>query len=168
MFYLVLIKMQRYGPGQGLRTLSWAKGQIFSGALFICNNINTNLNEYVHTQLSYHSLKQLFLFFQISARSSLKKFENEKWSKVGYLPIDTHTHARTHAHTHTRTHTRAHTHNACTRKICCPETSVPRENAVIMAILKLKGQPILKLRYLGCKSMKLKKSKGVFKSMIST
>ena len=31
--------------------------------------------------------KPLFLFFQISARSSLKKFENEKWPKAEYLPL---------------------------------------------------------------------------------
>ena len=36
---------------------------------------------------SYHSFKPLFLFFQISARSSLKKFENEKWPKAGYLAL---------------------------------------------------------------------------------
>ena len=36
--------------------------------------------------MSYHSFKPLFLFIQISARSSLKKFENEKWPKAGYLP----------------------------------------------------------------------------------
>ena len=50
---------------------------IFLEALFICNNINTNLNKNFYTQLSYRSFKPLFLFFQISARSSLKKFENE-------------------------------------------------------------------------------------------
>ena len=60
----------------GLRTVPWAKCQIFLEALFICNNINTNLNKNFH-----------FLFFQVSARSSLKKFENEKWPKAGYLPL---------------------------------------------------------------------------------
>ena len=55
--------------------------------LFICNNINTHLNKNFHTNLSYHSFKPLFSFIQISARSSLKKFENEKWPKAGYLPL---------------------------------------------------------------------------------
>ena len=72
-----------YGP----RLLPWAKCQIFLEALFTCNNVNTNLNEHFHTYLSYHSFKPLFLFFQISARSSLKKFENEEWPKAGYLPL---------------------------------------------------------------------------------
>ena len=36
---------------------------------------------------SYHSFKSLFLFFQISARTSLKKFENEKWPMAEYLPL---------------------------------------------------------------------------------
>ena len=65
-------------PREGSRTLPWAKCQIFLEVLFICNNIHTNLNKKFHTQLSYHSFKPLFLFFQISARSSLKKFENKK------------------------------------------------------------------------------------------
>ena len=64
-----------------------AECQIFLEAFFICNNINTNLNENFHTYLSYHSFKPLFLFFQISARNSFKKFENEKWPKAGYLPL---------------------------------------------------------------------------------
>ena len=79
--------MQLYGPRQGSRTLPWAKCQIFLEALFICNNINTNLNKKFHTYSSYHSFKPLFLFFQISAKSSLKKFENKKWPKAGYLPL---------------------------------------------------------------------------------
>ena len=66
----------------------WAKRQIFLEALFVCNNINTNLNKNFHTYLSYHFFKPLSLFFQISARSSLKKFENEKWPKAGYLPLN--------------------------------------------------------------------------------
>ena len=74
-----------YGPRQGSRTLPWTKCQIFSEALFICNNINTNLIRKFHTQLHYHSLKSLFLIFQISARSNLKKFK--KWPKAGYLPL---------------------------------------------------------------------------------
>ena len=72
-----------YGPRQGSRTLPWAEFQIFLEVLFICNNINTNLNKNFHT----YSFKRLFLFFQISARSSLKKFENEKWPKAGYFPL---------------------------------------------------------------------------------
>ena len=79
--------MQMYGPRQGSRTLPWAKCQIFLEALFICNNVNTNLNENFHTNLSYYSFKPLFLFCQISARGCLKKFENEKWPKAGYLPL---------------------------------------------------------------------------------
>ena len=49
--------MQVYGPRQGLRTLPWAKCQIFLKALFICNNINTNLKKKFHTWLSYNSVK---------------------------------------------------------------------------------------------------------------
>ena len=72
-----------YGPWQGSR----AKCQIFLEPLFICNNTNTNLNENFHTEFIYHSFKPLFLFFKISAKSSLKKFENEKWPKARYLPL---------------------------------------------------------------------------------
>ena len=46
--------------------------------------MNTNLNKNFHTESNYHSFKPLFLFFQIAARSSLKKIENEKWPKAGY------------------------------------------------------------------------------------
>ena len=81
--------MQMYGPRQGSRTLRWAKYHIFLKVLFICNNINTNLNKNLHTHLNYRSFEPLFLFFQISAISSLKKFENEKWPKAGYLPLYT-------------------------------------------------------------------------------
>ena len=44
-FNVVFIEMQMYGPRQGSKTLPWAKCKIFLEALFICNNINTNLNE---------------------------------------------------------------------------------------------------------------------------
>ena len=40
--------MQMYGM-QGSTTLPWAKCQIFLVALFIFNNINTNLNKNFHT-----------------------------------------------------------------------------------------------------------------------
>ena len=73
--------------GRGRGTCLWPNVKFFLEALFICNNINTNLNKNFHTYLSYHSFKPLFLFFQISARSSLKKFANEKWPKAGYLPL---------------------------------------------------------------------------------
>ena len=79
--------MQTYGPRLGSRTLRWAKCKIFLEALFICNNTNKNLNKNFHTSLRYHSFKPVFLFFQISATSSLKKFENKKWPKAGYLPL---------------------------------------------------------------------------------
>ena len=58
---------------------------------------------------------------------------------------------------HTHTHMRA-------RKIRFREPSIPRENTVITGISILKRW--LKVRYLGCKSMKLKKSNGVSESMI--
>ena len=74
--------MQMYGPRQGSRILPWAECQILLEALFICNNINTNPNKKFHTQLSYHSFKLLFLFSQISSRSSFEKFENKKWPKA--------------------------------------------------------------------------------------
>ena len=61
--------MQMYA---GSATLPWAKYQIFLEAFFICNNINTN---------------PLFLNIQISARSSLKKFENKKKPKAEYFPL---------------------------------------------------------------------------------
>ena len=76
-----------YGPRQGPRPLPWAKCQIFLEVFFICNNINTNLNKIFHTQFHTYSFKPLFLFFQISARSSLKKCQNEKFPKAGYLPL---------------------------------------------------------------------------------
>ena len=66
----------------------------FFEALFICNNIKTNLNKNFNTELSYHSFKPLFLFFQIPARSSLKKFENEKWPKAGCLTLNKFIHVR--------------------------------------------------------------------------
>ena len=78
-----------------------------------------------------------------------------------------HTHTLTHMNTNTHTHAPTVTH-ARTRKTCFPEPFVPRENTVITGISKLKGWPILEERYLGCKSMKLKKSNGVSKSMILT
>ena len=53
-------------------------------------------------------------------------------------------------YTHVYTHTR-------TRKICFWEPSVPCEKTVITGMSKLNGWPILEVRYLGCKSMKLKK-----------
>ena len=37
--------MQMYGPRQWSRILPSARCQIFFEALFICNNINTNLNK---------------------------------------------------------------------------------------------------------------------------
>ena len=76
-----------YRPRQRSRTLPWAKCQIFLEALFICNNINTNLNKNFHTLLCYHSFKPLVLFIQISVGSSSKKFEDKKWPKAGYLPL---------------------------------------------------------------------------------
>ena len=74
--------MQMYGSRHGSKTLPWAECQIFLEAFLICNNINTNPNKNFHT---YHSFKPFFLFCQIFAKSSLKKFENEKWPKAGYL-----------------------------------------------------------------------------------
>ena len=64
-----------YGPRQRSRTLLRTKCQIFLEAVFICNNINTNITKIsIH---SYHFFKPLFSFFHISVRSSLKRFENE-------------------------------------------------------------------------------------------
>ena len=51
------------GRGRGACLVLEAKCRIFLEALFICNNINTNLNKNFHTKLNYHSLP-LFLFFQ--------------------------------------------------------------------------------------------------------
>ena len=65
------------------------------------------------------------------------------------------------------THTRARAH-ALKRQTCLAESSVPRESTVITGISKLKGWPVVEVRYLGCKSMKLEKSKGDLKSMIWT
>ena len=65
--------------------MAQGRGRFFG--YFICNNTNTNLNKNSHTHLTYQSFKPFFLFFPISARSSLKKFENEKWPKAGYLPL---------------------------------------------------------------------------------
>ena len=68
-----------------------------------------------------------------------------------------------------RSHWLLHTHtHAGTQKICSPEPAVPRENTVITGISKLKGWLILQVRYLGCKSLKLKKFYGVFKSIDSS
>ena len=87
-FFLVFIEMQMYGPRQESRTLPWAKCQIFLQVLFICNNINTNLIKKIFKS-AFHSFKPLFLFFEISPRTSLKKFQSEKWPKAGYLPLFT-------------------------------------------------------------------------------
>ena len=76
-------------------------------------------------------------------------------------------HANTYAPSHTHTHTHAHTHMRA-RKTCFREPSVLRENAMITGIRNLNWWPILDVRYLDCKSIKLKKSNGVFKSTIST
>ena len=48
-FYLLFIEMKVYGPRQGPQPLHWAKRHIFLEALFISNNINTNLNKNFHT-----------------------------------------------------------------------------------------------------------------------
>ena len=45
----MFIEMQMYGPRQESRTLPWGKYQVFLQALFIFNNINTNLNKNFHT-----------------------------------------------------------------------------------------------------------------------
>ena len=47
------------GRGGGLKNL-----QIFLETLFICNDINKNLNQNFQSLLSYHSFKLLFLFFK--------------------------------------------------------------------------------------------------------
>ena len=73
--------MQMYGPRQGSWALPWAKCQIFSAALFICNNINTNINKKFHTLVKLSLFQTVIFIF-----SRLKKFENEKWPKAGYLP----------------------------------------------------------------------------------
>ena len=46
----MFIEMLMYGPRQESRTLPWARCQIFLEALFICNNINTNLNKNTYTR----------------------------------------------------------------------------------------------------------------------
>ena len=40
-----------------------------------------------HSKKNYHSFKLLSSFLQICTISSSKKFEEEKWSKAGYLPL---------------------------------------------------------------------------------
>ena len=77
-FYLVLIEMRMYGPTQGSRTLPWAKCQIFLDALFICNNINTNLNEIRY--IVKYSLFQtvIFIFFNFCE----KRFEKIRKRKM--------------------------------------------------------------------------------------
>ena len=77
--------MKMYGPRHESGILPWAKCQIFLKTFF--NDIEKNLNKKFHLQLSYHSFKLLFLFSQICAISTSKKFEKEKWPKVGYLPL---------------------------------------------------------------------------------
>ena len=81
--------MQMDGPRQKPWTLSWAKCQILLDTLFICNDIDKNLNKNFYSSLSYRSFKLLFLFFQVCAISNSKKFEMEKWPKAGYLPLYT-------------------------------------------------------------------------------
>ena len=62
-----------------------AQCQICLEAFFICNNVNKNINKIFHTYLSL--FQNVIFFFQISARSSWKKFKTEKWPKAGYLPL---------------------------------------------------------------------------------
>ena len=59
-FCLVFIEMQMYGPRQGSNLPFEAEYEIFFETLFICNNVNTNVNENFYAQLSYHSFKSLF------------------------------------------------------------------------------------------------------------
>ena len=79
--------MQIYGSREGLRTLPWAKCHIFLEALFIWNNINTNLNKKFPYIVKLSLFQTVIFYFLIAAISSLKKFENEKWLKAGYLPL---------------------------------------------------------------------------------
>ena len=61
------------------RSRNPALGQMsnFLKALFICNNTNLNKSKQIFPYIVKLSLFQtLFLFFQVFARSSLKKFEN--------------------------------------------------------------------------------------------
>ena len=79
--------MQMYGPRHGSRTLPWTKFQIFLETLFVCNNINTNLNKNFHPYLRYHSFKPLFLFFQISAKNS-KLTNGLRQDTIPYNKVD--------------------------------------------------------------------------------
>ena len=76
-FHLVFTESQMYGPRH-----TWANFQIFMETLFICNYIGKNLNQNFQSQLSYHSFKLLFLFFQNCALSSSKKFEKMAQGRV--------------------------------------------------------------------------------------
>ena len=69
------------------------------------------------------------------------------------------THARVRVHMHTHTYVRTQ------KKTWFRKPPVPCENTVNTGISKLKGWPILELQYLGCKSMKLKKSNGLLESI---
>ena len=64
-------------------TLPWAKCRIFFTSLFICNNIDTNLNKNFHTYLSYHSLK--FFFFKF-LRVVWKNFKTKTGPRQDTFP----------------------------------------------------------------------------------
>ena len=51
-FYLVFTEMQMYGRRHETRTLPWSKCQIFLETLFICNDIDENLNNPCIVKLS--------------------------------------------------------------------------------------------------------------------
>ena len=75
-----------YGPRHESRTLPWVKFKFFLEKLFICNIIDKNLNKNFDSYLSYYSFKLLFLFFQVCAINSSKKFEKKNGSRQGTFP----------------------------------------------------------------------------------
>ena len=81
-FYLVFTEMQIYGPRHESRTVAWAKCQIFLETLFICNNIDKNLNE------NFHSYSQTIFIFSNLCDNEFKKIRKRKMDQ-GRVPSPT-------------------------------------------------------------------------------
>ena len=79
-------EIQMYGPRHESRILPWAQCHIFLETLFICNDIDKNLNKNFQTYSSYHSFELLFLLFQICVISRLKNWKIKNGPRQDTFP----------------------------------------------------------------------------------
>ena len=79
-----IVEIQMYGPRQG-PCLGPNFKFFWKRFLYVIILIQISTKISIHS-LSYHSLNPLFLFFQISARSSLKNSKTENGPRQGTFP----------------------------------------------------------------------------------